>query len=143
MPHPDFSGTWTVNLEASRLGLDSLREIECGEIVITQADQQFSLSRTFSFRGEVHRAAFSIALGASGAVATADGRAMQAEIEWRDDEGTLTIRIHTIEGNTAGTNSVTYRLAEGGRRLEANEVFSGPALNYVNFWVLERPEHEL
>jgi hypothetical protein len=60
----------------------------------------------------------------------------RSRLEWDGDVLVLRERLTAPQGEA--TNTVRYRLLDGGRTLEAHESFRGPKLQYDNTWVFER-----
>lgn len=132
-PRPNFTGTWKVNLQKSKL---QIPPPESTVFLVEHDEPRLKITRTNVFSGKSDT--FTILL-------TTDGR----ETVLRDAQRTIYSRAYW-EGNVlvfdsrivmeAGeaTNVVRYRMAKDGQSFTAPERLRSPKLNYDNVWVLER-----
>lgn len=136
LPKPDFSGEWTINLEKSRFELQQLAALTEATVRIDHHEPEFTLHRRFVVGGK--ESTLSVSVRTDGKeTETRDGeRTLLGAGTWDGDVLVFTTRIEAPQG--VATNTVRYRLLEGGRVLEADEVFKAPRLSYHNVWVFER-----
>lgn len=132
---PDFSGTWALNLEKSRLQADF--GIRGGTITIDHQEPAFRLNRVFAAGGQEDIVSFELTTDGTEKIVRGSGRTTTSRLYW--DGGVLVLdeRIVLAGGRTA-TNVVRYSLRDGGRTLVAEEKFRGPAHRYDNLWIADR-----
>jgi len=132
----DFTGEWDIDRGATRLTVMEVGSIESAAMTIRMDDGVFQLRRTFVIDGETHEAGFSAPLDGTETVREDPERTLRLSVRPEKEDWVFTARIEEAVGESM--NVVRYRLLDGGRRLEAEEHFRGPALSYDNLWVFER-----
>jgi hypothetical protein len=133
---PNFSGQWRLSLQHSQIDPRLGAGLEAGLAQVTQDAERFAVARVFIRAGKEDRLSYELLL--SGAEkATADGPMVRrSHLEWEGEALVLRERVTAPQGEA--TNTVHYRLLDGGKTLEARESFRGPRLQYDNVWVFER-----
>ena len=131
---PDFSGTWALNLEKTRL--QSIRGLESGEIVIEHAEPRFRFDRAFAIKGKTDSTSWQLTTDGREAAVDEGGITRKSRLFWDGDTLVLD-ELLTAKGGEA-TNRVRYRLRDGGRTLVAEEQFRGSRLSYDNLWVADK-----
>jgi len=131
---PDFSGTWVLNLEKTRL--QSLRGLESGEIVIEHAEPRFRFHRAFAIKGKTDSTSWQLTTDGREAVVEEGGITRKSRLFWDGDALVLDERLTAKWGEA--TNNVRYRLQDGGRTLVAEEQFRGSRFSYDNLWVADK-----
>ena len=131
---PDFSGTWVLNLEKTRL--QSFRGLESGEIVIEHAEPRFRFHRAFVIKGKTDSTSWQLTTDGREVVVEEGGITRKSRLVWDGNALVLDERL-TAKGGEA-TNRVRYRLLDGGRTLVAEERFRGSRLSYDNLWVADK-----
>lgn len=132
---PDFSGTWIINLEKSRLQIQA--KIESGEFTIDHKEPDFRFRRVFVIDGKKDEISFALATGGTVKTEELPDRTVHSRLYWDGDVLVFDARIVLKNGREA-TNVVRYALSDGGRTFVAEETFRAPVLKYDNLWVAER-----
>jgi hypothetical protein len=132
---PDFSGTWVLNLERSRLQVDL--KLESATFTIEHKDPGFRFSRVFVIDGKEDSLSYSLSTDGREKVMKEPGRTTTSRLYW--DGKVLVLDERTVLGDgREATNVVRYNLIDGGRTLVAEEKFRGPLRKHDNLWVAER-----
>jgi hypothetical protein len=132
---PNFSGSWVVNAEKSRLEIKV--ELESATFTIDHKEPDFRFSRVFVIGGKDNALAWALTTDGKEAVTVEDGRTDHSRLYWDGDVLVFDVRIVLKDGREA-TNVVRYSLRDGGRTFVAEEKFRGPVLKYDNLWVADR-----
>jgi hypothetical protein len=103
---------------------------------ITHRDPVFEFDRVFTRAGKDDKGGYSLFTDGSEKVTVEGAMTTRSKMAWETGLLVLRERIEAAQGHA--TNTVHYRLLDGGRTLEARESFRGPRLQYDNVWVLER-----
>ena len=125
---PDYTGTWVLNLEKSKLetrpnGLTS------SVFIIKQEGDKFSLKRYHIFGDKKRKISFKM---------TADGKTRRVKILFK-------AKLERKENNLQATlwrknflNIVNYKFGNSQNEFIADEVFTGKPQNHHNIWVFDR-----
>jgi hypothetical protein len=132
---PNFSGSWVVNLEKSKLEIKV--ELESATFTIDHKEPNFRFSRVFVIGGKDNALAWALTTDGKEAVTVDDGRTDHSRLYWDGDVLAFEVRMVLKDGREA-TNVVRYSLRDGGRTFVAEEKFRGPVLKYDNLWVADR-----
>ena len=133
---PDFSGTYVLNMQRTKQ--QKKPAVIGGEIILEHRGPVFKFRRTFRIEGRDQ-------LQTNGYEITTDGREViekrgdvtsRMTMIWDGDSLVFTEKISSPKYPDA-TNTVRYRLEDGGKTLVAEETFRGP-WNYDNVWVAVR-----
>ena len=135
-PSRDFSGEWTISLEKSRLELKAFSALTEATVRIDHCDPDFTLHRRFVVSGTESTLTVTFTTDGKETVTREGDQIHRSTAAWDNEVLVFVTRIEAPQG--VATNTVRYRLLEGGRVLEADEVFKGPRLGYHNVWVFER-----
>jgi hypothetical protein len=130
---PDFSGSWKLDLEASRLQIPSP---DSGVFRIDHREPDFRLSRTFVRNGKEDTWSVDLTTDGKDKVQEDSAEVFRGCLTWEGNDLVLDSTI-TAGGRTA-SNVVRYHLSEDGRTLTATETFRGPRLKYNNVWVFKK-----
>ena len=134
---PDFSGNWTLDLQASRLSPIVAPTVRGGVLQIEHFEPRFKGHMTIVFEGGPVESRFELRSD-GGAVAATDARGQQiTSLLWWD--GDALVATWRIEG--AGfemTISFRYELQDSGRGLRAGEQLRGGGRDQDNLWVFEK-----
>ena len=133
---PDFSGRWVLSLQRSRIDPRVGAGLEGGTLRVTQTAQRVALARVFTAGGKEDRGGYDLALDGTEAATKEGPMVRRSRLGWEGEALVLRERIAAPQGEA--TNTVHYRLLDGGRTLEARESFRGPRFQYDNVWVFER-----
>ena len=134
-PKPDFSGTWRLNREKSRLETTVPNQSEL-TFVIEHKDPRFKMTRTLTLSERSDTLSWE---------ATTDGREhhrKDGEFEswmrmtWMGDE--LILKSRLKRHGEQGTNEAHYRLANEGKTLIAAEWYHMPSSQHHNYWVFDK-----
>jgi hypothetical protein len=130
---PNFSGTWKMNLEKSRLQTPAP---DSSTLTIDHKEPSFRLSRTHVVKERPDT--FSIGLTTDGKelVTNDPGETAYNRCYWEGD--TLVFAARIVRKDREATNVVKYSLSPDGKQLTANEQFRGPIVKYDNIWVFDR-----
>jgi hypothetical protein len=131
---PDFSGTWTLNLEKSRLQADF--GIRSGTFTIDHQDPLFHFSRVFVADDREDGVSYELTTDGTEKVVKGPGRTTTSRLYWDGDVLVLDERTVLADGRAA-TNVVRYGLRDGGRTLVAAEKFRGPLRKHDNLWIAD------
>jgi hypothetical protein len=131
---PNFSGSWVVNLEKSKLEIKV--ELESATFTIDHKEPNFRFSRVFVIGGKDNALAWALTTDGKEAVTVDDGRTDHSRLYWDGDVLAFEVRMVLKDGREA-TNVVRYSLRDGGRTFVAEEKFRGPVLKYDNLWVAD------
>lgn len=129
----DFSGKWALSLERSQIDPRIGKGLERGSAQITQTDAILTLARVFVTGGKEDRGGYELRLDGTEKTTTEGPITRHARLAWEADSLVLHERLTAPQGEA--TNTVHYRLLDGGRTLEARESFRGPRMQYDNVWV--------
>ncbi len=125
---PNYTGTWVLNLEKSKLesppeGLTST------VFVIKQEGDQFRLTR-YHITAEKKRK-ISFKMKADGKTRTVK-LLFKGKLEWKENSLQATLWRKNF------SNIVNYQFGNTQNELIADEVFTGPPKNHHNIWVFDR-----
>jgi len=132
---PNFSGSWVVNAERSKLEIKV--ELESATFTIDHKEPDFRFSRVFVIGGKDNALAWALTTDGKEAVTVEDGRTDHSRLFWDGNVLVFEVRMVLKDGREA-TNFVRYSLRDGGRTFVAEEKFRGPVLKYDNLWVADR-----
>ncbi len=135
--HPNFTGEWVLDKVSTKLEALDIASLQGGTIVIDHREPVVKFQRTFTVGGRDQT--FSYELTTDGKEVkdqSAGGQDQYSRLSWEGDALVFNMRIVSSAGES--TNTVHYRLTNGGRQLEGEEVFRGPGRNYNNLWVFTR-----
>ena len=132
---PDFSGTWVLNLEKSRL--DPRMHVEMGTITIDHREPQFHFHRLFVTAGKNDEFSYALTTDGKETVAEEKGQTVHSHLYWDGDVLVYSVLMVRQDGRQA-TNIVRYSLRDGGKTIVAEEKFRGPILKYDNLWISDR-----
>lgn len=132
---PDFSGTWVLSLDKSRLQIED--KIESGTFTIKHKEPDFRFSRVFLVGGKDDTVSYALTTDGREKIVKEPGRTTTSRLCWDGDVLVLDERIVLGDGREA-TNVVRYSLQDGGRTLVAEEKFRGPIHKHDNLWVADR-----
>jgi hypothetical protein len=132
---PDFSGTWVIDFERSRLQTQA--KIERVSFTVEHREPDFRFSRVFVVEGKEDRHAYALTADGKVKVEELADRTVHSRLYWAGETLVYDVRIVLKDGREA-TNVVRYSLRDGGRTFVAEEAFRGPILKYDNLWVAGR-----
>ena len=118
MQKPDFTGEWTLNLEASALSPVVAPVVRGGFVRIAHREPTVSVHLSITMDGKPFDARF------------------ERISEWDGEALVFTDRIPTPNGEM--TIVFRYELLESGRRLRAAEQLRSPDREQDNTWVFDR-----
>jgi hypothetical protein len=133
---PDYSGTYVLDMQRTKLQIN--RKVLSGEIILEHREPSFKFRRAFRIEGRE-------TLETSEYEITTDGREVvkkdgdvtsRQSMTWDGDSLVFAENLSSPRWADA-TNTVRYRLEDGGKTLVAEERFRGP-WNYDNLWVAVR-----
>lgn len=125
---PDYSGTWVLNLEKSKLE-DKPEELTSSIFVINQNGENFSLKRYHIYGDKKKKIGFKM---------VADGKTRRVKIlfkgrlEWVGN--TLVATLY----RKGFSNVVRYKFGDDENEFIADEVFKGIPKDYQNHWVFDK-----
>jgi hypothetical protein len=130
---PDFSGTWVLDLERSRLETAAPTR---STFWIEHRGGTFQLSRTHARDGRWNTISFELPIDGEEHYRKTGFSESWSRMTWLGDELVLDMKI--AHGEVRGTNVVHYRLTDEGETLVAAEWAHAPHRQHHNLWVLER-----
>ena len=134
---PDFSGKWTLNLQASRLSPIVAPTVRSGVLQIEHFEPRFRGHLTIVFEGGPVESSFELLSdGREGVAKDARGQQITSSLRWDGDALVATWRIHGPYGEL--TISFRYELQDNGRGLRAAEQLRGGGRDQDNLWAFER-----
>ena len=133
---PDYSGEWV--LRADRSGLDQRvwAGLEKFTVRIAHREPRFEFRHTSVTNGKTDVFGWTLTTDGREQVITEGTVERHSRLAW--SEGILVLSQRVVAPMGEATNTVEYRLLEGGRVLEAHERFKGPRLQYENRYVFEK-----
>lgn len=131
---PDFSGTWTLHLERSRLEIEKPTTTV---FVIEHRDPALRVTRTHVY-GDVSDT-LTFELTTDGRSSTFRHRGIEADMRarWKGDELVITMELHLPDDR--GTQVVRYQMEDGGVTFVADERVKTVKHRHHNVWVFTRP----
>jgi hypothetical protein len=133
---PDYTGDWVLRLDRSKLDERIGAGLERGTLRVRHTDSRFELRRVFARGGKDDASDFELMTDGTEKTSSEGPITRFSRLAW--EEGILVLRERLAAPQGEATNTVHYRLLDGGRVLEARESFRGPRLQYDNVWVFER-----
>lgn len=133
---PDLSGQWTLSLQRSQIDPRIGGGLEAGTVQVTQNAERLAFARVFLRGGKEERSGYELPLNGAEKAVTEGQMVRRSHLEWEGEALVLRERIAAPQGEA--TNTVRYRLLDGGKTLEARETFRGPRFQYDNVWVFDR-----
>lgn len=126
---PDYSGTWVLNLEKSRLTSPHSPKITKTVFIIEQQGDNFTLTR-YQYRGEKKRK-FKVKM-------TADGQQRKVKLLFNGKVEWLAETLRASLWNKGFSNVVSYSFGTSRDEFIADETFTSAKTNYHNYWVFDR-----
>lgn len=127
---PDFSGTWTLNFEKSKLDKDDSLNGLTGQIFIIKQDgNKFSLKIYHIYGDKKKKIGFRM---------IADGKTRRVKIIFK---GKLEQKENSLDATMWRKNylnRVNYKFGAYQNELIADEVFTGKPKNHHSIWVFDR-----
>ncbi len=125
---PNYSGTWVLNLEKSKLehrpdGLTS------SVFIIKQEGDKFRLTRYHIIGEKKKKISFKM---------TADGKTRKVKMLFKGKLEKKENNLQVTLWRKNFSNIVNYKLGDTQNEFIADEVFTGKPQNYHNIWVFER-----
>jgi len=132
-PKPNFTGTWKVNLQKSKL---QIPPPESTVFVVDHQEPSLRITRTHVFQGKSDTFTIQLTTDGKEVVHKDDKRTIYSRVYWEGNVLVFDSRI-VVEGGEA-TNVVRYRMAKDGQSLTARERLRSPQRNYDNVWVMKK-----
>jgi hypothetical protein len=132
---PNFSGTWVVNPERSRLA--DWAKFDSTTITIEHKEPALRFHRLSIKSGKTDESAYALTTDGVEKVEKTGGRTSTSRLTWDGNSLVLQDVIVLANGRQA-TNTVRYTLKDAGKTLVAEESFRGPVVKYDNLWVADR-----
>lgn len=126
---PDYSGTWVLNLEKSRLTSPHSPKITKTVFIIEQQGDNFTLTR-YQYKGEKKRK-FKVKM-------TADGQQRKVKLLFNGKVEWLAETLRASLWNKGFSNVVNYSFGTSQDEFIADETFTSAKKNYHNYWVFDR-----
>lgn len=127
---PNFTGTWVLNFQKSKLDTtDNLNGLTGQIFVIKQVDNEFSLKIYHIYGDKKRKIGFKM---------TADGKARRVKIIFK---GKLEQKDNSLQATMWRKNylnSVNYKFGTNQNELVADEVFTGRPKEHHSIWVFDR-----
>jgi len=125
---PNYTGTWVLNLEKSKLE-DRPDGLTSTVFIIKQEGDKFSLTRYHIFGDKKKKISFKM---------VADGKTrrikllFKAKLEWKETGLLASLWRKNF------SNIVNYKFGNSQNELIADEVFTGNPKDYHNIWIFDR-----
>lgn len=126
---PDYSGTWVLNLEKSKLTSPRSAKITQAVFIIEQQGDKFTLRR-YHYMGDKKRK-LKIKM-------TADGRQRKVKLLFNGKAEWIADNLRATLWNKGFSNVVNYSFGSIPDEFIADETFSSSKTNYHNYWVFDR-----
>lgn len=127
---PNFTGTWVLNFQKSKLDTtDNLNGLTGQIFVIKQVDNKFSLKIYHIYGDKKRKIGFKM---------TADGKTRRVKIIFK---GKLEQKENSLQATMWRKNylnSVNYKFGTTQNELVADEVFTGRPKDHHSIWVFDR-----
>ena len=127
---PNFTGTWVLNFQKSKLDTtDNLNGLTGQIFVIKQVDNEFSLKIYHIYGDKKRKIGFKM---------TADGKARRVKIIFK---GKLEQKDNSLQATLWRKNylnSVNYKFGTNQNELVADEVFTGRPKDHHSIWIFDR-----
>ena len=127
---PNFTGTWVLNFQKSKLDTtDNLNGLTGQIFVIKQVDNEFSLKIYHIYGDKKRKIGFKM---------TADGKTRRVKIIFK---GKLEQKDNSLQATMWRKNylnSVNYKFGTTQNELVADEVFTGRPKDHHSIWVFDR-----
>lgn len=127
---PNFTGTWVLNFEKSKLDMtDNLNGLTGQIFVINQVGNKFSLKIYHIYGDKKRKIGFKM---------TADGKTRKVKIIFK---GKLEQKENSLQATMWRKNylnSVNYKFGTSHNELVADEVFTGRPKDHHSIWVFDR-----
>lgn len=133
LPKPNFTGTWKVNLQKSKL---QIPPPESSVFVVEHAEPSLRLTRTHVFQGKSDTFTMQLTTDSKEVVHQDDKRTIYSRAYWKGNVLVFDSRV-VVKGAEA-TNVVRYRMAKDGQSFTARERLRSPQRNYENVRVMEK-----
>jgi len=134
---PDFSGKWTLNLQASRLSPIVAPTVRSGVLQIEHIEPRFKGHLTIVFEGGPVESRFEL-LSDGREVVARDARGQQITSSLRWDGDALEAGWRIEGAGFEMTISFRYELQDKGRGLRTAEQLRGGGRDQDNLWFFER-----
>jgi hypothetical protein len=133
---PDFSGEWTLNVQASALSPIVAPIAQSGVLRIEHHDPRFTAHQAIVLDGKPFESNFELLSNGREVVVDAGGRRFASTLRWDGDALVFTSRV---EGpGVQMTISFRYELEDGGHRLRAAEQVRGTDHDQDNIWIFDK-----
>lgn len=126
---PDYSGTWVLNLEKSRLTSPHSPKITKTVFIIEQQGDKLTLTR-YHYRGDKKRR-LKIKM-------TADGQQRKVKLFFNGKVEWIAENLRASLWNKGFSNVVNYSFGTSQDEFIADETFTSAKTNYHNYWVFDR-----
>ncbi len=135
MRHPDFSGEWILNRQASTLspGADGMKS---GVWLIEHREPAVHVKASFVTATDPVQFEWALRTDAGEVVNTHEGVTMASSLQW--DGSCLVVRWHILRPEGTTTITFRYELSEDRRQLTAKEQLRGTDHDQDNTWVFDR-----
>lgn len=134
--HPDFSGEWVLNRQASTLP-PPVSNVESGLVRIDHREPSFTFHRTYVIGGTPREASFTRATDGKEVTETGpQGLPTTSTLRW--DGSALVLAMRIAGPGFEATNDVRYELVDNGRRLRATEQGRSPQGSHDAVWIYDR-----
>lgn len=131
---PDFSGTWTLNRQASKLS-PSAAAVQSGVVQIDHHDPAFRYKAAFVSANGPLQYAYELQSDGREAGVTQNGVTTLSNLRWEGEALVVRSRIQRPNGEVR--ISFRYELLDGGRRLRGTEQLRGAGLEQ-DIWIFDR-----
>lgn len=127
---PNYTGTWVLNFEKSKLE-DKSDGLTGSVFIIKQKGDKFKLTRYHVFGEKKNKISFTM---------TANGKTrrvkllFKGKLEWRQTDLVASLWRKNF------SNIVTYSFGKNEHELIADEVFKGLSNDYHNIWVFDKQQ---
>jgi hypothetical protein len=134
---PSFSGTWTLNIQRSKL--EAAHPPVSGETIILYDGKMWHFKRAHTnAAGKVDTWSIDLVIGSAEFHVEKDGPLVFRSRMYRDGEALVLAEDITASDGQKAKNTVRYTLEDNGNTLIESEKEETPAGNETNRWVLER-----
>jgi len=132
---PDFSGTWTLNRQASTLS-PGAAAVQSGIVRIEHRDPTFRYKAAFASANGPMEYEYELRSDGRDVGSIYNGVTTLSNLRWEGEALVVRSRIQRPDGETR--ISFRYELMDSGRRLRAIEQLRGAGQEQDNTWIFDR-----
>jgi hypothetical protein len=131
--HPNFSGSWELDLERSKLEVPAP---VATTLTIRHKDDDFHLLATHVYQDRSRTVTFHLPIDGQEHLIEEDGVTQHITLSWSGP--TLLLQAYWMEGGVKSTNTARYTVSRDGKSLGVRETEHIRGREFRNTWVFRR-----